>query len=98
MSKSRKPVNKKKVLKIVLISLAVFIVLNLIGAAVGTSTSITHPRRDSYSDVEQEMKDNQVWGDFDKYDKEKYTVKGLDGLKEYDWNNMPRTRTNTEQK
>ena len=25
------------------------------------------------------MKDNQVWGDFDKYDKEKYTVKGLDG-------------------
>ena len=38
MSKSRKPVNKKKVLKIVLISLAVFIVLNLIGAAVGTST------------------------------------------------------------
>ena len=79
MSKSRKPVNKKKVLKIVLISLAVFIVLNLIGAAVGTSTSITHPRRDSYDTVEQEMKDNQVWGDFDKYDKEKYTVKGLDG-------------------
>lgn len=79
MSKSRKPVNKKKVLKIVLISLAVFIILNLIGAAVGTSTSITHPRRDSYSDVEQEMKDNQVWGDFDKYDKESYIVKGLDG-------------------
>ena len=66
MSKSRKPVNKKKVLKIVLISMAVFIVLNLIGAAVGTSTSITHPRRDSYDTVEQEMKDNQVWGDFDK--------------------------------
>ena len=79
MSKSRKPVNKKKVIKIVLISLAVFIILNLIGAAVGTSTSITHPRRDSYSDVEQEMKDNQVWGDFDKYDKESYIVKGLDG-------------------
>ena len=57
MSKSRKPVNKKKVLKIVLISLAVFIILNLIGAAVGTSTSITHPRRDSYSDVEQEKYD-----------------------------------------
>lgn len=26
------------------------------------------------------------------------TVKGLDGLKAYDWNTMPRTRTNTEQK
>ena len=42
MSKSRKPVNKKKVIKIVLISLAVFIVLNFIGAGIGTSTSITH--------------------------------------------------------
>lgn len=26
------------------------------------------------------------------------TVKGLAGLKEYDWDNMPKTRTNTEQK
>jgi nucleoside 2-deoxyribosyltransferase len=26
------------------------------------------------------------------------TVKGLDGLKEYDWKTMPKTRTNTEQK
>ena len=79
MGKAKKPVNKKKVDKIVLISLAVFIVLNLLGAAIGTSTSITHPRRDSYEKVKQEMIDNDVWGDFDKYDKEKYTVKGLDG-------------------
>ena len=26
------------------------------------------------------------------------TVKGLNGLKEYDWKTMPKTRTNTEQK
>ena len=26
------------------------------------------------------------------------TVKGLDGLAEYDWSEMPKTRTNTEQK
>ena len=26
------------------------------------------------------------------------TVKGLEGLKQYDWENMPKTRTNTEQK
>ena len=77
--KSRKKVSKKKVAKIVLISLAVFIVLNLFGAAIGTSTSITHPKRSSYDDVISEMKENNVWGDFDSYEKEDYIVKGKDG-------------------
>ena len=37
-----------------------FIVLNLLGAAIGTSTSITHPQAVSYdSEVEKEMKDNR---------------------------------------
>lgn len=79
MSKSGKKVNKKKVLKIVLISLAVFIVLNLLGAAIGTSTSITHPKRASYDEVITEMQEAGVWGNFSSYDKEDYIVKGLDG-------------------
>ena len=79
MSKSGKKVNKKKVLKIVLISLVVFIVLNLIGAAVGTSTSITHPSRESYEDRIKYVKDNDLWGNFDSYDKQDYMVSGLDG-------------------
>ena len=79
MSKSGKKVSGKKVLKIVLISLAVFIVLNLLGAAIGTSTSITHPKRASYDEVTREMKENGVYGDFDSYDKEDYIVKGMDG-------------------
>ena len=79
MSKTHKKADKKKVIKIVLISLAVFIVLNLIGAAVGTSTSITHPSRDSYDQVKKEMTDNGVYGDYDSYEKEDYIVKGLDG-------------------
>ena len=79
MSKARKKVSKKKVIKIILISLAVFIVLNLLGAAIGTSTSITHPKRASYSEVALEMKENNVYGDFDSYDKEDYTVKGFNG-------------------
>lgn len=79
MSKSGKKVSGKKVLKIVLISLAVFIVLNLLGAAIGTSTSITHPKRASYDEVAREMKENGVYGDFDSYDKEDYIVKGMDG-------------------
>ena len=79
MSKSGKKVSKKKVLKIVLISLAVFIVLNLIGAAVGTSTSITHPSRESYEDRIASVKDKGLWGDFDSYDKQDYQVAGLDG-------------------
>ena len=76
---AKKKVSKKKVLKIVLISLAVFIVLNLLGAAIGTSTSITHPKRVSYEDVITEMKDANVYGNFDSYDKEDYIVSGLDG-------------------
>ena len=79
MSKSGKKVSKKKVLKIVLISLAVFIVLNLIGAAVGTSTSITHPSRESYEDRIKYVQDNGLWGNFDSYDKQDYLVSGLDG-------------------
>ena len=79
MSKSGKKASKGKVLKIVLISLAVFIVLNLLGAAIGTSTSITHPKQASYEEVIKEMKDNNVYGNFDSYDKEDYIVKGLDG-------------------
>ena len=76
---AKKKVSKKKVLKIVLISLAVFIVLNLLGAAIGTSTSITHPKRVSYEDVITEMKEANVYGNFDSYDKEDYIVTGLDG-------------------
>ena len=79
MTKSGKKVSKKKVLKIVLISLAIFIVLNLIGAAVGTSTSITHPSRESYEDRIKYVKDNDLWGNFDSYDKQDYMVSGLDG-------------------
>ena len=79
MAKSGKKVSKKKVVKVVLISLAVFIVLNLLGAAIGTSTSITHPKRNSYEEVEKEMKKNDVWGNFDSYEKEDYIVKGMDG-------------------
>ena len=79
MSKSGKKVSKKKVLKIVLISLAVFIVVNLIGAAVGTSTSITHPSRESYEDRKAYVKEKGLWGDFDSYDKQDYQVAGLDG-------------------
>ena len=79
MSKSGKKVSKKKVFKVVLICLAVFIVINLLGAAIGTSTSITHPSRTSYEQVIDEMKTNDVWGNFDTYDKEDYTVTGMDG-------------------
>lgn len=79
MSKSGKKASKKKVLKIVLISLAVFIVLNLIGAAVGTSTSITHPSRESYQNRIDNVKEKGLWGDFDSYDKQDYQVAGLDG-------------------
>ena len=76
MSKARKPVNKKKVLKIILISLAVFIVLNLIGAAVGTTISITHPKLETYEDREEYTKKGDMWGEYDSYDKEDYIVKG----------------------
>ena len=79
MSKQGKKASKKKVIKIVLISLAVFIVLNLIGAAVGTSTSITHPKRVSYQKEIDYLKEIGCWGDFDSFDKEDYIVKGLDG-------------------
>ncbi len=79
MSKSGKKASKKKIISTVLIVLVVFIVLNLLGAAIGTSTSITHPKRTSYDQVISEMKENDVWGNFDSYDKEDYIVKGLDG-------------------
>ena len=78
MSKANKPASKHKILKRVLIGLAVFIVFNLIGAAVGTSTSITHPARESYEDRIKYVKDNGLWGDFDSYDKQDYQVAGLD--------------------
>lgn len=79
MSKSGKKVSKKKVIKGIIIFLAVFIVLNLLGAAIGTSTSITHPKRAPYDEVIDEMKEAGVYGNFDSYDKEDYIVKGLDG-------------------
>ena len=79
MAKSGKKASRKKVVKVVLISLAVFIVLNLIGAAVGTSTSITHPSRESYENRIKYVKDNGLWGNFDSYDKQDYRVSGLDG-------------------
>ena len=79
MSKANKPASKKKVLKRILLGLAVFIVINLIGAAVGTSTSITHPGRESYEDRIKYVKDNGLWGDYDSYDKTDYMVSGLDG-------------------
>ena len=79
MSKKREKPSKKKVIKGILIFLAVFIVLNLHGAAIGTSTSITHPKRASYDEVAKEMKDHNVWGNFDSYVKEEYIVKGLGG-------------------
>lgn len=79
MSKSGKKTSKKKVVKIVLICLAIFIVINLIGAAVGTSTSITHPARVSYEKEKQSLQASGCWGDFDSFDKEDYIVKGLDG-------------------
>ena len=79
MSKSGKKVSKKKVIKGIIIFLAVFIVLNLLGAVIGTSTSITHPKRAPYDEVIDEMKEAGVYGNFDSYDKEDYIVKGLDG-------------------
>ncbi len=79
MSKTGKKVSKKKIVKIVLISLAVFIVLNLLGAAIGTSTSITHPGHVSYDDVIKEMQKAEVWGNFSSYDKENYTIQGFEG-------------------
>lgn len=79
MSKSRKPVNKKKVLVIVLICLAAFIVLNFIGAAIGTSASITHPKRESYENRKDYNTSENLWGGFESYDKEDYLVKGMDG-------------------
>ena len=79
MAKERKKASKKKVIKIVLICLALFIVVNLIGAAVGTSTSITHPSRESYQDRIDNVKEKGLWGDFDSYDKQDYKVSCLDG-------------------
>lgn len=76
---AKKKLTKKKVVKIVLISLAIFIVLNLLGAAIGTSTSITHPKRNTYDQVEAEMKENNVWGDFGSYATEDYIVQGFEG-------------------
>ena len=79
MSRARKPLNKKNVIKVILISLAVFIVLNLIGAAVGTTLSITHPKRVSYEDEQSQVVSDGLWGGFDSYDKENYIVAGKDG-------------------
>ena len=78
MSKARKPANKKKILKGILIFLAIFIVLNLLGAAIGTAVSITHPKRYTYDDEITRLKDDECWGNFDAYDKTPYTVLGLD--------------------
>ena len=78
MSKARKPVNKKKVLKIVLICLAAFVVINLIGAAIGTSWSITHPKLESYENRENYTKEGGMWGEYDSYDKSDYIVFGKD--------------------
>lgn len=79
MSKSGKKVSKKKVIEIVLVSLAAFIVINLFGAAIGTSTAITHPSGSTYEEQIAEVKEHGIWGNFDTYVKEDYIVKGLDG-------------------
>ena len=79
MAKARKPVNKKKIITIVIISLVAFIVINLIGAAVGTSYSITHPKRVPYEDTKTQLVDEKTWGNYDSYDKTDYKVKGMDG-------------------
>lgn len=80
-NKSENRKSSKKAVKIVLISIAVFIVLNLIGAAAGTAISITHPSRESYEDRIRYVKDNGLWGDYDSYDKTDYVVTGMDGYK-----------------
>ena len=79
MSKARKPVNKKKIIKGILIFLAVFIVLNLLGAGIGTAVSITHPKRYTYEGELEQLEDDGCLGDFNDYDKQEYIVKGLDG-------------------
>lgn len=79
MAKTRKKVSKKKVITIVIISVVAFVILNFIGAAIGTSTSITHPKRVSYEDMRKELENDEVLGNYDFYDKEDYIVKGLDG-------------------
>ena len=78
MSKARKPVNKKKVIKIVLICVAGFIVFNLIGAAIGTSWSITHPKLEDYQNRSEYNDKWDLWGGFYSYDKDEYIVKGKD--------------------
>jgi pimeloyl-ACP methyl ester carboxylesterase len=78
MSETCKPVSKKKVIKRVLIGLVIFIVFNFIGAAVGTSVSITHPKRETYDDRITYTKSKDMWGSYDEYDKQDYIVKGLD--------------------
>lgn len=77
----RKKTSRKKAVKIVLISIAVFIVINLIGAAAGTAVTITHPTRESYEDRIRYVKENGLWGDYDSYDKTDYVVSGMDGYK-----------------
>ena len=79
MSKSSKKVSEKKIIKVILISLAIFIVLNLIGAAVGTTLSITHPKRVTYTEEQAQVESDGLWGDFDSYNKENYIVAGMDG-------------------
>ena len=79
MAKKGKKVSQKKVLKIVLISLAAFIVVNLFGAAIGTSTSITHPSRPSYEKQIAYAKEHDLWGNYDSYEKTDYIVSGMDG-------------------
>ena len=79
MSDPDKKKSKKKAVKVVLILLALFVVFNLIGAAVGTSTSITHPKRVSYEKEIESLKQTGCWDDFDSFDKEDYIVKGMGG-------------------
>ncbi len=81
MSGTGKKVNMKKVIKIVLVCLALFLVLNLFGAAIGTSASITHPKGPTYDEEIISIKERLIWGNFDDYVKEDYIVKGMD---EYD--------------
>lgn len=79
MSKTGKKTSKKKVAKIVIISLVVFVVINLLGAAIGTSTAITHPSGSTYEAQIASVKEHGGWGDYDSYDKFDYIVNGLDG-------------------
>lgn len=78
MSDSAKKVNKKKVIKTVIVCVALFLVLNLFGAAIGTSASITHPKGPTYDEEKEDLETRGIYGNFDSYVKTDYIVKGYE--------------------